>query len=244
MHLPALPLRALARAAVALAIAVALAGCGGRAAIARPVAPPPLRVAFFGSSTTAGVGATAPARAWSALVSRALRWTPVNLGLSGSKLTGFPGERIASGEARWEAVAAARPDVVVVMYGANDAAGGIPLGDAATPRTFRHAAAVVLGGLHAALPDALLVVMTPQPARVLEGKRAPYDAALEEAARAAGAVLLRADRAFAEERLPALAADGYHLNDRGHAALARFVRDAVHARVWPALTARCELPRR
>jgi lysophospholipase L1-like esterase len=179
----------------------------------RPAAPAP-RAAFFGSSTVAGVGASAPDRRWTALAAARLGWTEVNLGLSGSTLAraGFAPSALD----RREELVAARPDVVVVQYGANDVRAGIPVA------AFADAARELLAAVREALPRARLVVAEPQPAPSLEARRAPYDAALADAARAAGAEYVTLADAFPAT---AHAVDDIHVDDAGHAAVAaRFVR--------------------
>lgn len=184
--------------------------------------PRPLRVLFFGSSTTAGSGASRPERRWTSILSRRLGWIEVNHGLSSSTLTAVRGET-PSAEERWrDVVRGEPPDLVFVMYGANDVLARVPLGDPGTPGTFRHAAAVVVGGLRELLPAATVVVCTPQPARATAPGREVYDLALAEAAARLGAVFVAAGSAFPEERLGTLAADRLHPNDAGHAAIAEF----------------------
>jgi lysophospholipase L1-like esterase len=215
-------------AAVALAI---LAGClAGRTAPSHePVPPGAPQALFFGSSTVAGSGASAPHRRFTSLLARQAGWREINEGLSGSTLTDVPGRVAPSGEARWRAIASSgiHPAVVVVMYGANDAISGVPLGEANAPGTFRHAASTVLRGLRDAFPRAALVVCTPQPGHRLRHPRGPYDAALAEEARAVGAIVLRGEEAFAGDALPRYAADTIHLNDAGHAALAAHLGRAL-----------------
>jgi lysophospholipase L1-like esterase len=212
------------RSLAALALLAALA-CG-RAAAPPPESESAPRAVFFGSSTTVGAGASEAGRRWTALVSARLGWTEVNRGLGGSTLAERGGP-IPSAERRWrEAVVAARPDVVVVQYGANDVLSAVPLGGAAEPGTFRHGARAVLGGLREALPGVPLVVVEPQPAPGTAGTRAAYDAALAEAALEAGATLVRAGQAFpAGEH----AVDHIHVDDGGHAALAAHVAGALAA---------------
>lgn len=183
----------------------------------------PQRVVFLGSSTTAGSGASTPARRWSSIVARRLGWIEVNRGLSSSTLTNL-GRKVPSGEERWrEALAGAEADVVLVMYGANDVLARVPLGDLDTSGTFRHASAAMLRGIREALPDAAIVVCAPQPSQAMAARREPYDLALAEAAASAGALFVPAGAAFPEERLGAFSTDNLHLNDAGHAALAEFI---------------------
>jgi lysophospholipase L1-like esterase len=224
----------LMRAGIAGALLIALLASPSRAGA--PVLPAPSAGAtplalFFGSSTTRGAGASTPDRRWSSLLSRASGWSEVNAGLSGTTLTDRPGPgRAPSGEARWRSLLEGeRPAIVFVMYGANDARIGIPIGASGAPGTFRHAAATVLRGLRAAFPGAVVVLVTPQPARRLEAVRAPYDAALAAEATSAGALVVDGLAAFPADALLDHAADAIHLNDRGHAAFAAHVERALAA---------------
>jgi lysophospholipase L1-like esterase len=228
------------RRRAAIALAALVLACGAKSgsppdALAPELADPPraARAVFFGSSTTAGSGASRPERRWTSLVSRRLGWIEVNRGLSTSTLTEL-GRKTPSGEARWrEAIAGPPADVVVVMYGANDVLARAPLGDPETPGTFRHAAREVLHGIREALPDAALVVCAPQPSQATAERRELYDLALAEATAREGGRFIAAGSAFPEERLEELSADRLHLNDAGHAVLAEFVlshRRALAAR--------------
>lgn len=225
----------LSRRAAATLLVAALAGCtavAGQPTVepARPL-PPGSEVLFFGSSTTAGVGASQRARRWTTLLARSAGWREWNEGLSGSTLTEGAGPRsVAAGETRWRALAGRRtPAAVFVMYGANDVWRGVPIGEVGQPGTFRNAAAVMLRGLRAAFPAAALVVATPQPCQRLRALRAPYDEALAEEAAAVGAVLVRGGAAYAPEEFPRFAADAIHMNDAGQAAFAWHVARALSA---------------
>ncbi len=218
-------------APTALAAAALLLACGASTSGSPPdglrpehaPTPPPARVVFFGSSTTAGAGASRPERRWTSIVSRRLGWIEVNRGLSTSTLTNVR-RKTASGEQRWhQALAGAAPDAVVVMYGANDVLARVPLGDPGTPGTFRHAAAVVLRGIREAFPHAALVVCAPQPSRATAEHREVYDLALAEAAARERAIFIAAGSAFPPARLEELTADRLHLNDAGHAVLAEYI---------------------
>jgi lysophospholipase L1-like esterase len=195
-----------------------------RPAPAQGTPPTPLRAVFFGSSTVQGHGASDAGKRWTSLVAARFGWLEVNLGLGGSTLTALAAGP-ASAEARWDAaLAATDPDVLLVMYGANDVVfggTGVPLGDATTPGTFVHAAHAVLGGIRATFPDAVLVVLTPQPAPAYVARRAAYDEALRDAAAAHAATFVDAGSAFRPG--PPYDLDGIHLDDLGHAALAEYV---------------------
>lgn len=237
-------------ARVLAAAALVIAGCGREAALAPPgaLAPePPLpapRVVFLGSSTTAGAGASAPALRWTSLVARRLGWIEVNRGLATSTLTNL-GRQVPSGEERWrDALGAEGADAVVLMYGANDVLARAPLGDPATPGTFRHAAAAVLRGIREALPRAAIVVCAPQPSHATAAGREPYDLALADAAAQGGALFVPVGSAFPGERLGAYSADRLHLNDAGHAAVAEFVVERLRGRILPRAQAGGGVPAR
>jgi lysophospholipase L1-like esterase len=190
----------------------------------------PRRALFFGSSTVQGTGASTPALRWTSLLSGRLGWEEINSGLGSSTLTPHAAERVPSGRMRWrDAIVPRHPDLVLLMYGANDIVAQVPIGVPTAPNTFRGALHEVLAGLREALPDARLVVVSPQPARWIAERRAPYDAALEEAARRFGALYVPGRSAFPASRLSRYAVDGLHLNDQGHAAFAHFVESRLAA---------------
>jgi len=192
-----------------------------------PGAPP--RAVFFGSSTTEGVGASDTAHRWTSLFATCFGWTEVNRGLSGSTMTTYDDTRPSAEELWPTSVVAAQPDIVVIQYGANDVTLDVPLGEPREPGapdepgTFRSATFAVLGGITAALPGVPVYVVEPQPADALDG-REPYDAALAEGAAAFGLPIVHAGQAFAAGEYQA---DDIHLDDEGHAALARFVAAAL-----------------
>lgn len=232
-HLLTRPWFASAGAALLLA---ALSGCSSLTGGPATEPPPPVLapgadVLFIGSSTTAGVGASARDRRWTTLLARAAGWHEWNEGLPGSTLTDGAGPRgVPSGQSRLPALAERyAPSAVVVMYGANDVWRGVPIGAVGQPGTFRDAASVLLRGLRAAFPRAVLVVSTPQPCRRLRAARAPYDDALTAEAALVGAVLVRGGAAFADEDIPRFSADAIHLNDLGQAALASHVARTLSA---------------
>jgi lysophospholipase L1-like esterase len=188
------------------------------------------KVVFFGSSTTFGVGATRGDRRWTTLLSRYLGWQEINEGLSGSTLTKYPRAEtslwdIPGAVQRWpESVGKNRPDLVVMMYGVNDAYRRIPLGSSTQAGTFQGDLKTLMAGLRSLLPPDRLIVSTPQPNVATKQRRTPYDLALQEGARAVGAYFIDAGRsAFSSSDLPDYAADGLHPNNLGHAALASFM---------------------
>lgn len=215
-----------------LALAAGCTAVAGPPAV-EPPAPlaPGAEVLFLGSSTTAGVGASARDHRWTTLLARAAGWREWNEGLAGSTLTAGAGPLgIPSAESRLLSLPRRHaPAAVVLMYGANDVWRGVPIGAVGQPGTFRNAISVVLSGLRALYPRAVLVVSTPQPCRRLLSARAPYDEALAAEAARHGAVVVRGGAAFGDADLPRYSADAIHLNDLGQAALASHVERALVA---------------
>lgn len=220
-----------AGAALLLALAAACSAVGGGPTLEPGPAAigPGAEVLFLGSSTTAGVGASARDRRWTTLLARTGGWREWNEGLSGSTLTDGAGPvGVPSAESRLLTLSRRHaPAAVVLMYGANDVWRGVPIGAVGQPGTFRNAIAVVLEGLRALYPHAVLVVSTPQPCRRLRAARAPYDEALVAEAARHGALVVRAGLAFGEADVPRYSADAIHLNDLGQAALAAHVARAL-----------------
>jgi lysophospholipase L1-like esterase len=195
-----------------------------------PVSQAPPKVVFFGSSTTVGLWASRGDRRWSTLLSRYLGWQEINESLSGSSLSKAPRTDkswpIPAAVQRWREIVARRPDRIVMLYGVNDAFWKLPLGDEANPKpeTFRGDLETLLAGIKTALPPDRLIVVTPQPNKATQDRRLPYDRALQAGAEKIGAHFIDAGQeAFPVEELANYSADGLHLNNLGHAALASYV---------------------
>jgi len=204
------------------------------AAIQQPLAPAP-KVVFFGSSTTVGVGTTRGDRRWSTLVSKYLGWEEYNESLSGSSLSTAPRTDrswpIPAAVERWrDAVLRRHPDRVVMLYGANDAYWNLPLGNAQPPQpaTFRGDTEILFSQMQEEFhPDQLLVI-TPQPNQATQDRRAPYDVALEAAAKEIGAPFIDSVKeTFPSADLADFSADGLHLNNLGHAAFASYIAGKI-----------------
>lgn len=124
-------------------------------AAAVPAADAPVHAAFLGDSYTFGVGATVPTDGYAYLVSRAENWTSRVVGLPGSgyvRVAIRDDKNIAAG---LPSVIAARPQVVIVASGHNDAMPHVAY------KQTEAAALKDLGELRAALPDAKIVVVGP-----------------------------------------------------------------------------------
>jgi lysophospholipase L1-like esterase len=217
------PLTQAARLALGGAIALAAAWT---ATPAPATAAAPMKVAFFGSSTVFGTGASRPDRRWTSLVSRYLGFEELNAGLPGSSVStappapdiGFKPDFLA----RWRPeVLNARPDRVLVMGGANDIFRRLPIGPGAG--TFVTNYGLLLGGLREHFPASAMVAVTSQPAPDLTRARGPYDAATRAAADRFGVAFIDGTAAFDPALVLTLSADGLHMNDQGHATFASYM---------------------
>jgi lysophospholipase L1-like esterase len=178
---------------------------------------------FIGDSYTQGHSASEPGRRWTSVLSAAQGWQEVNLGRGGTGyvMTGTTGcglEFCDRYGGMIDDAVAADPDIVVVAGGQND----------------RRARAAEVGravdgfyaDLRAALPDAAIVAVGPTspwgPTPFLDG----LDARVASAA-------ATADAHFVELYAPDViepsfvAADGIHVGDAGHAAIAGAVATAL-----------------
>jgi len=194
------------------------------------------KAVFFGASTVEGAGASSPDRRFSTLICQTLGWEEINLGIGGTPMTGRDDKGMIvdeeSGIGRVPDVLHAAPDIVVILYGANDFAGGKPLGEAGQFRqgTFLWDYDTVLRGLIENLPDAQIVLATLAYRADAETPN-PLGLTLEDYN---GVVRHLGDRyglkvadAWANagidaRNFAALSADEAHLNDDGHQRLAAF----------------------
>jgi len=181
-------------------------------------APRPV-VAFLGDSYAAGAGASAPANGWADRVSLQQGWVEKNLSrnLTSYSTAGEPGG--TSYQSRLGALVATGAQIVVVSGGRND------VGVGATQ--FRADVRATLAGIHAGLPKATIVVVSPiwgndpAPARLI----AVGTIVQAEAARA-GATYLDIGEPLAGQATM-VGPDGSHPNDAGHAAIAAAVEKAL-----------------
>lgn len=194
------------------------------------------KAVFFGASTVQGDGASSPDKRFSTLICRTLGWEEINLGIGGTPMTGRDDKGMIvdeeSGIGRVPDILHAAPDWVVILYGANDFAGGKPLGEAGQFRqgTFLWDYDTVLRGLIENLPDAQIVLATlayradaetPNPlGLVLED----YNGVIRHLADRYGLKLADAgaNAGIDARNFAALSADEAHLNDDGHQRLAAF----------------------
>jgi lysophospholipase L1-like esterase len=177
----------------------------------------PIVAAFIGDSYTVGFAASTPDRRWTSLVAKAEGWEELNFGEAGSGYItkGFGGTSYLG---RVEQVVKARPDVVFVAGGQNDASSNADV--AAAVRA-------ILLELRQGLPDAKIYVLGPTwpdtqpPAGLLVVEKAARDAAAEVDARFIPALDWLAGRP------ELIAPDGIHPNDAGHQEIANGVIAAL-----------------
>jgi lysophospholipase L1-like esterase len=176
---------------------------------------PGAKAVFLGDSFTSGwSGAGIGSHGWPALVGADRSWTIVNLAVAG---TGYmnPGWTHQTIGSQVDAAVRQKPQVVVIAGGHNDSHW------AAT--TTSKEAVQVIDGLHAALPDAVIVIIAPiwqdgsPPTRCLVLRDA-----LRREAKAIGAVFVDplSDRWFAGTSHRFIGPDGLHPTNAGHAWMA------------------------
>ena len=199
------------------------------------------KAVFFGASSVEGVGASSPERRFSAIVCRALGWEEVNLGLGGTTVTGRDdtGQVVAldSGIGRVPDVLEAEPDVVFILYGANDFAQSCPLGEHRLFRqgTFFWDYDTMIRGLLDGLEPNQIIASTCQYRADAETPNArgltlaDYNRVIREAGERYGLCTLDAygGSGIEARNWPQFAADEAHLNDSGYQVLAAFFAESL-----------------
>jgi lysophospholipase L1-like esterase len=177
---------------------------------------------FLGDSYTSGwSGAGLGARGWPRIVGAAEGWTVVNLAVPGTGFInpGWTGQPMGS---RVQAAIDRHPGVVVIAGGHNDSRWSASAVAAAADRVIQR--------LHAALPNARLVIVAPiwpsgsPPSRCLVLRDH-----LRRTAASVGAVFVDplAENWFGASRHSMILADGIHPSDAGH----RYIAQRVLARL-------------
>lgn len=188
----------------------------------RAAAPPPgRRVVAYGDSITQGFYASRPSRSYPFLLAEATGWDVLNMG--------FCGRATSPDDAA--AIAAQKPDGVIVMIGVNDALAGVDLS------AFTARFGEFLAGLARECPGVPVRVVTPLPvvggkwkADGLEECRAAIRAAVAAAKAPQVGLIEGPDLLPGEE---GLFADGLHPNDAGFETLARHLEKALRASGFP-----------
>lgn len=194
------------------------------------------KAVFFGASSVEGAGASSLEKRFSTVVCRTLGWEEVNLGVGGTTMTGRGDDGLLadeeSGIGRVPDVLHAKPNVVVISYGANDFASSCPLGETGKfqPGTFVSDYDTVLRGLIENLPDTRIVLATCQyraDAETPNALRLTLDAYNDAVRQLAERYKLELADAWTSSGIDArnfaaLSADEAHLNDDGYQRLAGF----------------------
>lgn len=217
----------------------------------------PCRIAFAGSSTTAGSGATSPERSYVGVLVSALQAEhPSGTGQESTVLgsstadfgrpadtpgvhgynVGRSGSRAATylDPAAVGAIAALGPSAVVHMVGSNDFAAGVP------PEQYRAALAQQLDAFRAVSTAPCVHVLVHSYQRTDRPTYghpwAAYRGALDAVATDRDVVVLdisgpyRAAQVPGEDPLQLISADRVHQTDRGHAFMADVIRSALTVR--------------
>lgn len=195
-----------------------------------------IKAVFFGASSVEGAGASDPERRFTTVVAHTLGWEEINLGIGGTTVTGRDDEGQVldedSGLGRVDDVLNARPDVVLILHGANDFAQSRPLGDVSRFQqgTFFWDYDTMLRGLLFQLDPAQIVLSTCQyrsdaltPNAV--GLTLPdYNRAIMQVGERNGLRTLDpyTDAGIGLQNWTELSADEGHLNDAGYERLAAF----------------------
>ncbi len=201
------------------------------------------KAVFFGASSVEGAGASSPDKRFTSIICRTLGWNEINLGIGGTTMTGRGDDGLIadeeSGIGRVPDILHAAPDVVVILYGANDFARSCPLGELGKfqPGTFISDYDTVLRGLIENLPEAKISVATCQYRADGETPNAlglvleDYNGAVRSLAERYSLEL--ADAASGSGinagNFGALSADEFHLNDDGYQRLAAFFIECLQA---------------
>lgn len=189
----------------------------------------PFRILVVGSSSTAGVGATKPDRAYTERLEQELqdRLAGVEVDVIAR---GVGGETSIGAEARMvKEVAAAKPDLVIWQIGTNDVYRKIDLAK------FRETAVRGLKDIADAGVD--VAMLDPQYVAQDEAMYAPYVGALESISASTGVPLARryaAMKAIANAGGAAMISrDRLHMNDAGHACVGSFLAEALDRKLAP-----------
>lgn len=199
------------------------------------------KAVFFGASTVAGDGASAPEHRFTTVVCHALGWEEINLGIGGSVMVGRDDKGMVvdeeSGIGRVPDILHAMPGVVVILYGANDFAQGKPLGepDKFQQGTFLWDYDTVVRGLIENLPDAKIVLSTlvyradGETPNALGMTLEDYNQVIRQIAERYGLRLADAETGTGinKSNFAGLSADEAHLNDEGHQRLAAFLIECL-----------------
>jgi lysophospholipase L1-like esterase len=174
-------------------------------------------LAVFGDSIGDGertLGFAKDADGFGAQLAALRGWRLAELSRAGASGTCYGPEDVSS-------VVAARPDAVIVAFGANDMAPGPDIqGCDPSVDEFRQAMQRVLASLRSGLPDAAIFVEAILPtASIHESIRSAWNASLRNAARAAGVPFVDPSKTL-DPKIDY--EDAIHPNNRGHRKIAAY----------------------
>ncbi|MEO7719868.1 MAG: GDSL-type esterase/lipase family protein [Capsulimonas sp.] len=199
------------------------------------------RVVFYGSSTVEGAGASTPARRFTTIVSKAMGWEEVNLGIGGTTVVGRDEEgqliRRDSGLGRVPDVIDANPDLALILYGANDFGGSLELGSERERiwGTFYWDYDSMLRGILGGVAPEKVVLSTCQYRADADTPNESgyilqdYNGAIKKLGAQYGVRVLDPfqDSTIDSRNFDKLCADPTHLNDNGYEQLAAFFLEAL-----------------
>ena len=199
------------------------------------------KAVFFGASSVEGAGASSPERRFSTIVCRALGWEEINLGIGGTTVVGRDdaGQVVTldSGIGRVPDVLDAEPDLVFILYGANDFGQSCPLGEHRQFRqgTFFWDYDTMLRGLLEGLEPNQITISTCQYRADAETPNAlgltlaDYNRVIREAGERYGLCTLDAygEAGIGARDWAQFSADDAHLNDAGYEVLAAYFTEAL-----------------
>jgi len=195
---------------------------------ATPFAPPanggPTAV-FIGDSYVSGAGASDLGHRWTSIVSMYKLWTEENIGIGSTGYAlaapGCGAERCGSFEEMAGYAVTLNPPVVVVAGGTNDFDEFVR-----DPTAIVNAIYNTMGTLRTGLPTARIIAVGPSSAGAVPPFVTAYEGVVRDAVNAIGGEFVSlTDPDVVDESM--LDPDGVHVDDKGHAAIAAAVEQAL-----------------
>lgn len=214
------------------AVGVGLRYDAGRVEQAAPVPEPSVPIAnggpvavFIGDSYVSGAGASGPGNRWTSLVAADKIWTEENFGIGSTGYAlaapGCGAELCGSFEEMAGYAVTLDPPIVVVGGGSNDFAEFVR-----DPTGVVNSIYNTMGTLRTGLPTARIIAVGPSSAGDVPPFVTAYEGVVRDAVNAVrGEFVSLTDPDVIDENM--LEADGVHVDDNGHAAIARAVVQAL-----------------
>lgn len=222
---------------VSIVVVVGAVGVGlrydeGRVEQATPAPEPSVPIAnggpvavFIGDSYVSGAGASDPSNRWTTLVAADKIWTEQNVGIGSTGYAlaapGCGAELCGSFEEMAGYAVTLDPPIVVVGGGSNDFAEFVR-----DPTGVVNAIYNTMGTLRTGLPTARIIAVGPSSAGEVPPFVTAYEGVVRDAVNAVGGEFVSlTDPDVIDEYM--LDPDGVHVDDRGHAAIAEAVEQAL-----------------